>query len=199
MLGVANTFVMVGTTAATVSVAVLDAEPVAASVLATPDEVFGNTPGTLLVTNNVTVHTPPETELAGIVSPLNTRLPVWLLAKLLALAPVQVPPAVCAPLTRMLVSTSVKFADVSEIEFGLVMLNVIVVVPFAAMDDGLNDLAMVGTAVVTVTQAGVTLLVRLLVDVMLVARLVNAAGLLAQLEFTWPARLRTCTSIKHEF
>ena len=98
----------------------------------------------------------------------------------------------------MLVRVSVKLAAVSAIEFGLVIVSVIVEVPLAAMDVGLNTLAMVGEAVVTVTQLAMTLLVRLTVPVMLLFALVNATGLATQLALTCPATFRTCTSITQE-
>jgi hypothetical protein len=194
VLGV-NDLAMVGTTDVTVNVAVLEAAPMAASLLDTPELVFGFIPGTLLVTTMVTVQLPP----AGIVSEEKLMVPVWLLVKELPVAPVQVPPANWPPPILILLNASVNDAPVNAIELGLVIVNVTVEVPLAAIVDGEKFLAMVGVAVVTVTQLAtspVTLIFA--VPPILAALLVNAAGLDAQLAFTCPEVFLTCTSITQD-
>jgi hypothetical protein len=72
IVGVTNTLAIVGAAALIVSVAVLDAVPVAASALDTPDVVLGNMPGVLDVATIVTVQLP----LAGMVNPVKLSMPV---------------------------------------------------------------------------------------------------------------------------
>jgi hypothetical protein len=72
IVGVTKVFTMVGATAVTVSVAVLDTAPTGVCALETPEVVFGKAPGVFAVTSRVTVQLP----LAGIVSPLKVSVPV---------------------------------------------------------------------------------------------------------------------------
>ena len=69
-----KTLAMVGATAVTVKLAVLDGAPVTASLLETPVVVFGKMPGVLLLTTMDTVQLP----LPRIVRPLILIKPVWL-------------------------------------------------------------------------------------------------------------------------
>ncbi len=93
----------------------------------------------LEVTTTVTV----QLLLAGIVIPLKLRL-VCPFVKLLPLAPVQVPPALCAPLIDMWLNESVKLAPVISTAFGFVSVKVIVEVPPAVIGLVPNALEMVG-------------------------------------------------------
>ncbi len=144
----AKALAIVGATAVTVRFAVLEAAPVGALALATPDVAFGWTPGMLLVTTTVTVQLP----LAGTVSPLKLSA-VAAAAKLLPAAPVQVPPAAPAALMLMFASVSVKLAPVTAMPLLLASVNVIVLVALAAMLAGAKALAIVGAAAVTVRLA----------------------------------------------
>ncbi len=120
--------------------AVLEPVPaVGTSVVVTPLAVFGLVPTVYDITTTVTV----QLLLAGIVIPLKLRL-LSKFAKLLPLAPVQVPPAFCAPLTHMLLNASVKLAFVIATLFGFVSVNVIVEVPPAVIGLVPNALEMVG-------------------------------------------------------
>ena len=74
----ANALAIDGAVAVTVRFAVLDAGPVAACVLETPEAVFGFTPADVPRTTTVTVQ---ESD-AGIVRPVNVRL-IWFAAKTL--------------------------------------------------------------------------------------------------------------------
>ncbi len=93
----------------------------------------------LEVTPTVTV----QLLLAGIVIPLKLRL-LCPLVRLLPLAPVQVPPAFCAPLIDILLNVSVKLAPVIATLFGFVSVKVIVDVPPAVIGLVPNALEMVG-------------------------------------------------------
>jgi hypothetical protein len=143
-----NAFARVGADAVTVKVAVFDALPVAASLLETPDVVFGNVPGVLLDTDTDTVHEP----FAGMLRPLKLRL-VWLIVKALPEAPVHVPPAAPVAPMNMPLSMSVKAALVKGTPLLFEIVKVIVLVPPIAMLDGLKALAIVGVAAVTLSVA----------------------------------------------
>ncbi len=93
----------------------------------------------LEVTNTVTV----QLLLAGIVIPLKLRL-VCPLVRLLPLAPVQVPPAFCAPLIDILLNVSVKLAFVMATALGFVSVKVIVEVPPTVIGLVPNALEIVG-------------------------------------------------------
>lgn len=110
-------------------------------MVVTPLVAFGWTPTTLLVTASVTVQLP----LAGIVKPLRLNA-VCPSVRLLPLAPTQVPPAFCAPLTAMSVSASVKLAPVRAIPFVFVKVKLIVDVPPLTIVAGLKAFTMVGLA-----------------------------------------------------
>src|SRR5206468_1423319 len=99
----ANAFAIVGALAVTVSVAVLDAAPVAAWLLETPEAVFGFAPIAVPRTTTVTVH---ESD-AGIVRPEKASA-VWPAAKLSPAAPAHVPPAAPAASITIPASVSVK-------------------------------------------------------------------------------------------
>ncbi len=107
--------------------------------MVTPLAVLGLVPTVLEVTNTVTV----QLLLAGIVIPLKLRL-VCPLVKLLPLAPVHVPPALCAPLIDMLLDVSLKLALVIATALGFVSVKVIVEVPPAVIGLVPNTLDIVG-------------------------------------------------------
>ncbi len=109
------------------------------SVVVTPLAVLGLVPTVYEVTTTVTV----QLLLAGIVIPLKLRL-LSKFAKLLPLAPVQGPPAFCAPLIHMLLNASVKLAPVIATLFGFVRVKVIVEVPPAVIGLVPNAFEIVG-------------------------------------------------------
>ena len=126
--------------ATTVRVAGVLELPVRASLLDTPDAVFVNAPGTVLVTVNVTVQLAP----AGIVMPEKLRFVAPAL-KAAGVVPVQLPPTV-PPAALMLTSVSVNAAPVRLMpELGAVSVSVTTEVPPEGMALGLNALPMVGT------------------------------------------------------
>src|SRR6185295_6744217 len=135
----ANAFVIDGALAVTVSVAVLDAAPVAACVLETPEAVFGFAPIDVPRTTTVTVH---ESD-AGMVRPENASA-VWPAAKLLPAAPAHVPPAAPAASITMPESVSVKAPLVSANAFELVIVKVIVLVALSGTLAGANALPIAG-------------------------------------------------------
>ncbi len=144
-----NALAMVGSATTVRLTALLPAPAVGVSVVLTPLVLFGLVPSVLLVTTTVTVQLP----LAGIVIPLKVRF-VCPLVKLLLLAPVQVPPAFCAPLIAIPVRASVNVAFVCGIPSELDNVKVMVVVPPDTICVGENALAMVGgEADVTVRSA----------------------------------------------
>src|SRR5260370_37235 len=106
---VANALAMVGA-AVTITCAVLEPGPVAASLLEMPLAVLGYPAAGLTavaVTARVTVQPPAPT---GTVRLPKERVPVWPAVKLFAEAPGQVPPAALAAAACKLPSTSVKLA-----------------------------------------------------------------------------------------
>ena len=110
-------------------------------------------PAVLEVMRTVTV----QLALTGRVNPLILS-DVAPLLRLLLLAPVQVPPAVWAPLTVMSVRVSVKLAPVSAVAFGLVSVKVMVEVPPETIGLVPNALAIVGRPSMTVESESVGLL-----------------------------------------
>ena len=115
----ANAFASIGAVAVTINVAVLDPDPVVASLLDTPVALLGKAPGVLLLMMIDTVQLP----LAGIVSPLKFKIPVWLAVKLLAPAPTQDPVALPVVLINILVSVSLNAALVRAMPFELLIVK----------------------------------------------------------------------------
>jgi hypothetical protein len=137
-----NALAIVGR-AMTVRLTVDDGEPTVVSLVVTPLAVFGFAPSCVEVTTMVTVQV---TLLAGMVIPEKLSEPVAPSVKLLDEAPVQVPPAFCAPLTEMLVNVSVNDAPVNTVELELVRVKVMVDVPPEVIAAGLNAFTIVGFA-----------------------------------------------------
>jgi hypothetical protein len=137
-----NALAMLGEMA-TLNVAVLLTGPAPwVCEVVTPLLVLGLLPATELVTVTVTVQLVP----AGRLNPLKLSA-VALALNVLALAPVQVPPAAPALAIRMLTKVSVKPAPVNAVlAFGLVSVKVSSDVPFKAIAAGANALLIVGWA-----------------------------------------------------
>src|SRR5476649_143917 len=107
----------------TTNVAVFQAGPRARSSVLTPLVMLVCVPAVVLVTTNDTVQ-----PAVGMPMPVNDRL-VAPAVSVLGVIPVQVPPTVCAPLTCMPVSVSVKARAVCAVAPGFVRVSVTVAVP----------------------------------------------------------------------
>ncbi len=143
-----NALAIVGGAAVTVRLALFETAPVGVSALDTPEAWLGCTPGMSLVTAIVTVQEPA----AGTVRPVIETL-VWPAVRKLPAAPAQVPPAAPAAEIHMLASVSVKFAEVSAMPSGLVIVNVTVEMASAATAAGPNALPIEGATALTVSTA----------------------------------------------
>src|SRR5512142_3039697 len=148
------------------------------------------------VTLTVTVH---DDAPAGTCRLVVVMVPAPAVAAVAAAALAQVPPTAAGVATRSpdgSVSTNPTF-ETAGAPAGLVTVNVSVVVPPSAVVVGLKDLLSVGVVDRTARQLALTPLTTF-VTATFAAPLVKAAGLPAQLAFTWPAPFVTLTVTVHD-